>query len=216
MLRIKPGGFKMFPQVYEKVKDSILKNKSKIIKIGDTYELSADLCNEIVDILVSHAKEEGYSVLEELKVHYVSDKRIIVSKSFTFEKNGISIKREAIGEATDSEKLEIMARTAETRAYKRLVELILGKHIINEVILSINQYQIKQNELKLDRLSYEQLNTIKSYMESGLLSNRDILELRKMGKIRPVKREDLTYEEAQIIIDYVKNKNLKHKEVEND
>ncbi|MEM0333011.1 MAG: hypothetical protein QXX30_00915 [Candidatus Aenigmatarchaeota archaeon] len=139
----------MFSHLREKVKELIIANQHKIIKIDESYEINADLSNEIMDLIITEAEKEGWSVIENLKVHHVTEKRIIVSKSITFKRGETIITREAIGEAWAlSNKADIMARTAETRAYKRLAELILGKNIINEIIMSISKEENSKEKME--------------------------------------------------------------------
>jgi len=79
--------------------------------------------------------EMGGSIKESVKVDYASPEMVIVSISCKVEIGESEIVLCEIGEAHRSEgKEDTLARTAYTRAMKRLLERLVGEDFINQVI----------------------------------------------------------------------------------
>jgi len=125
----------MLPVRLDDLKALIEENKDLVVKIGQSYEISRPLALKLWQYLVSKVVEMGGSIKESVKVDYASPEMVIVSISCTVEIGESEITLCEVGEAYRSEgKADTLARTAYTRAMKRLLERLVGEDFINQVI----------------------------------------------------------------------------------
>jgi len=125
----------MLPVRLDDLKALIEENRELVVKIGRNYEIRRPLALKLWQYLVSKAVEMGGSIKESVKVDYASPEMVIVSISCKVEIGESEIVLCEIGEAHRSEgKEDTMARTAYTRAMKRLLERLVGEDFINQVI----------------------------------------------------------------------------------
>jgi len=125
----------MLPVRLDDLKALIEENRELVVKIGRNYEIRRPLALKLWQYLVSKAVEMGGSIKESVKVDYASPEMVIVSISCKVEIGESEIVLCEIGEAHRSEgKEDTLARTAYTRAMKRLLERLVGEDFINQVI----------------------------------------------------------------------------------
>ena len=126
---------RVLPVRLDDLKALIEENRELVVKIGRNYEISRPLALKLWQYLVSKVVEMGGSIKESVKVDYASPEMVIVSISCKVEIGESEIVLCEIGEAHRSEgKEDTMARTAYTRAMKRLLERLVGEDFINQVI----------------------------------------------------------------------------------
>jgi hypothetical protein len=125
----------MLPIHLEDIQKLIEQNKNLIVKIGNSYEISRPLALKLWSVLIGRVVSAGGSIKEDVKMEHVSSEMVIVSVSCTIKINESEIKLCEVGEAHKSEgKEDTLARTAYTRAMKRLLEKAVGEDFINQVI----------------------------------------------------------------------------------
>ncbi|MFZ8784502.1 hypothetical protein [Thermocrinis sp.] len=126
---------RVLPVRLDDLKALIEENRELVVKIGRNYEISRPLALKLWQYLVSKVVEMGGSIKESVKVDYASPEMVIVSISCKVEIGESEIVLCEIGEAHRSEgKEDTLARTAYTRAMKRLLERLVGEDFINQVI----------------------------------------------------------------------------------
>jgi hypothetical protein len=126
----------MLPVKVEDLRRIVEENKSLVVKVGDKYEISRPLALKLWNAVVAMLTKEGGSVREEVRVEYASSEMVIVSVACTVRVGESEVRYCEIGEACRSEgKEDTLARTAYTRAMKRLLERMVGR------ILSIRLYK---------------------------------------------------------------------------
>ena len=123
----------------EAMKRLIQERQNLIIKIGDSYEISRPLALELWKLFVSEVIKHGGSIKETVKVEYASSEMVIVSMACTIKIGESEITLCEVGEASIKEKgkEDTLARTAFTRAMKRLLERLSWEDFINQVIQSL-------------------------------------------------------------------------------
>jgi hypothetical protein len=125
----------MLPIHLEDIQKLIEQNKNLIVKIGNTYEISRPLALKLWSVLIGKVVSAGGSIKEHMRVEHVSPEMVIVSVSCTIIINESEITLCEVGEAHKSEgKEDTLARTAYTRAMKRLLEKAIGEDSINQMI----------------------------------------------------------------------------------
>jgi hypothetical protein len=135
----------MLPVRVEDLRKIIEENKVLVVKAGNTYEISRPLALKLWNAFVSMVMEMEGSIREELRVEYVSHEMIIVSVACTVKVGESEVRYCEIGEAYKSEgKEETMARTAYTRAMKRLLERMIGEDFINQVVQKLYPEGVKE------------------------------------------------------------------------
>ncbi|MEM1542538.1 MAG: hypothetical protein QXV82_07905, partial [Ignisphaera sp.] len=107
-----------------------------------------------------------------------------------------------IGEATAREgKNDTMARTAFTRAMKRLFEKLAGEDFINKVIKTLFKDSIQEAPA-----SEKQKELIRKLLQEGKITKETIVELIAEGKLpegfilKEALKQGLTYSQAKEII----------------
>jgi hypothetical protein len=125
----------MLPVKLDDLRVLIEQNRSLVVQIGNTYEISRPLALKLWQYLVAKVVEIGGSIREEVRIDYASPEMVIVSISCTTKFGESEIRMCEVGEAYRSEgKEDTLARTAYTRAMKRLLERLVGEDFINQVI----------------------------------------------------------------------------------
>jgi len=189
----------MLPIRVEDLRKIVEENKNLVVKVGDTYEISRPLALKLWNAFVSKVVEMEGSVKEELKVEYVSPEMVIVSVSCTVVVGESEVRYCEIGEAyRDEGKEGTMARTAYTRAMKRLLERMIGEDFINEVIKHLYPEGVKEVPA-----SEKQKQLIISLAKEGKITKEMVDEVLK-GEItlnQALKENTLTSSQAKKLID---------------
>jgi hypothetical protein len=189
----------MLPVKVEELRKIIEENKDLVVKVGGTYEISRPLALKLWNAFVSKVVEMGGSVKEELKVEYVSQEMIIVSVSCTVRVEESEVRYCEIGEAYSSEGKEgTMARTAYTRAMKRLLERLIGEDFINQVVKKLYPEGVREVPA-----SENQKKLIRTLVQEGKLTKEMVDEVLK-GEIslnQALKENTLTSSQAKKLID---------------
>jgi len=191
----------MLPIKVDELRKIVEENKNLVVKVGNTYEISRPLALMLWNAFVSMMTKEGGSVREELRVEYVSPEMVIVSVSCTVAVQGREVRYCEIGEAYRSEGKEgTMARTAYTRAMKRLLERMIGEDFINQVIKQLYPEGVKEVPA-----SEKQKQLIISLAKEGKITKEMVNEVLK-GEIslnQALKENTLTASQAKKLIDMV-------------
>jgi hypothetical protein len=189
----------MLPIRVEDLRKIVEENKNLVVKVGDTYEISRPLALKLWNAFVSKVVEMEGSVKEELKVEYVSPEMVIVSVSCTVVVGESEVRYCEIGEAYRNEGKEgTMARTAYTRAMKRLLERMIGEDFINQVIQKLYPEGVKEVPA-----SENQKKLIRSLVQEGKITKEMVDEVLK-GEItlnQALKENTLTSSQAKKLID---------------
>jgi hypothetical protein len=183
----------------------IEENRELVVKIGHNYEISRPLALKLWQYLVSKVMEVGGSIKESVKVDYVSHDMVIVSVSCTVIVGESEITLCEVGEAHRSEgKEDTLARTAYTRAMKRLLERLVGEDFINQVIKSMFP------DVREVPASENQKRYIRSLVQEGKLT-REMVE-RVLGEgaslSQALRENTLTVSQARKLIDMAKGRSL--------
>ena len=188
----------MLPVRLEDLRKIVEENKNLVVKVGNTYEISRPLALKLWNAFVSMMTEGGGSVREELKVEFASPEMVIVSVSCTVAVQGREVRYCEIGEAYRSEgKEDTMARTAYTRAMKRLLERMIGEDFINQVIRKL--YPEGVNEVPA---SEKQKQLIRTLVQEGKLTKEMVEEVLGKGASlnQALKENTLTFSQARELI----------------
>jgi NurA-like 5'-3' nuclease len=188
----------MLPIKVEDLRRIVEENKSLVVKVGNTYEISRPLALKLWSAFVSMVMEMGGSVREELKVEYVSSEMVIVSVSCTVRVGESEVRYCEIGEAYKSEgKEDTMARTAYTRAMKRLLERMIGEDFINQVIQKLYPDGVKEVPA-----SEKQKQLIRSLVQEGKITKEMVREVLGEGVSlnQAIKENTLTFSQARALI----------------
>lgn len=189
----------------ENMRRLLEERKDLIVRIGDTYEISRPLALELWKLLTEEVIRSGGSIKESMKVEHASPEMVIVSMSCSIQIGESEIVFCEIGEAYAKEKgkEDTMARTAYTRAMKRLLERITGEDFINQVIL-----QLFPKEVREVPASERQKELIKKLVDEGKITQELIEELKKEGRLpesfrlgSALKEGKLTSGQAKAILD---------------
>jgi len=189
----------MLPIRVEDLRRIVEENKSLVVKVGDTYEISRPLALKLWSAFVSMVMEMGGSVREELKVEYASPEMVIVSVSCTVRVQDSEVRYCEIGEAYKSEgKENTLARTAYTRAMKRLLERMIGEDFINQVV-----HQLYPEGVKEVPASEKQKQLIKTLVQEGKLTREMVKEIlgEDASLNQALKDNTLTFSQAKRLID---------------
>jgi hypothetical protein len=174
-------------------------NKNLVVKVGNTYEISRPLALKLWNAFVSKVVEMEGSVKEELKVEYISPEMVIVSVSCTVVVGESEVRYCEIGEAyRDEGKEGTMARTAYTRAMKRLLERMIGEDFINQVIHKLYPEGVKEVPA-----SEKQKQLIISLAKEGKITKEMVNEVLKgeLSLNQALKENTLTFSQAKKLID---------------
>jgi hypothetical protein len=189
---------RMLPVQLEALERLIEENRSLVVKIGSNYEISRPLALKLWQYLVSKVVEAGGSIKESVKVEYASPEMVIVSVSCKVEISQSEIVLCEVGEAYRSEgKDDTMARTAYTRAMKRLLERLVGEDFINQVIKRMFP------EVREVPASEKQRQLIISLAREGKLTQEMVKEVLGEGASlnQALKENRLTFSQAKKLID---------------
>jgi len=189
---------RMLPVQLEALERLIEENRSLVVKIGSNYEISRPLALKLWQYLVSKVVEAGGSIKESVKVEYASPEMVIVSVSCKVEISQSEIVLCEVGEAYRSEgKDDTMARTAYTRAMKRLLERLVGEDFINQVIKRMFP------EVREVPASEKQRQLIISLVREGKLTQEMVKEVLGEGASlnQALKENRLTFSQAKKLID---------------
>jgi len=196
---------KVLPVRLEDLKALIEENRELVVKIGHNYEISRPLALKLWQYLVAKVVEMGGSIKESVKVDYASSEMVIVSVSCTVEIGESEITFCEVGEAYRSEgKEDTMARTAFTRAMKRLLERLVGEDFINQVIKRLFP------DVREVPASENQKRYIRSLVQEGKIK-REMVE-RVLGEgsslSQALRENTLTVSQAKRLIDMAKGRFL--------
>jgi hypothetical protein len=190
---------KMLPIRVEDLRKIVEENKNLVVKVGDTYEISRPLALKLWNAFVSKVVEMEGSVKEELKVEYVSPEMVIVSVSCTVRVGESEVRYCEIGEAyRDEGKEGTMARTAYTRAMKRLLERMIGEDFINQVIRKLYPEGVQEVPA-----SEKQKQLIRTLVQEGKITREMVKEVLGEGVSlnQALKENTLTFSQAKALID---------------
>lgn len=184
------------------MEELIRSRKDLVVKIGNTYEISRPLALELWKMLVEEVRRHGGELREEVKVEYASREMVIVSVSVGIRVGNGEVVFVEIGEAYSDEKGKetTLARTAFTRAIKRVLERIAGEDFINKVVLSLFKEDPKEVPA-----SERQKELIKKLAGEKKLTKEVIEALKSEGVLAEdfqlkTGLDSLTYSQANAII----------------
>lgn len=194
------------PVPVEAMKRLMEERKDLVVKIGNTYEVSRPLALELWKLLVEEVVKAGGSIRESVRVEHASAEMVIVSASCEIKLGESEITLCEVGEcyARERGKEDTMARTAYTRAMKRLLERIAGEDFINQVILRLfpNTKEVPASE--------KQKELIKKLAHEGRINHEVVEDLKREGKLpedfklgETLKENTLTISQAKAILDKV-------------
>jgi hypothetical protein len=188
----------MLPVRLDDLKALIEENRELVVKIGHNYEISRPLALKLWQYLVAKVMEVGGSIKESVKVDYASTDMVIVSVSCTVLIGESEITLCEVGEAHRSEgKEDTLARTAYTRAMKRLLERLVGEDFINQ--------QIKKMfpEVREVPASENQKRLLISLAREGKLTKEMVARVLGEGASlnQALKENTLTFSQAKRLID---------------
>jgi hypothetical protein len=189
----------MLPVRVEDLRKIIEENKGLVVKVGNTYEISRPLALKLWNAFVSMVMEMEGSIREELKVEFVSPEMIIVSVACAVKVGESEVRYCEIGEAYKSEgKEETMARTAYTRAMKRLLERMIGEDFINQVVQKLYPEGVKEVPA-----SEKQKQLIRSLVQEGKITREMVKEVlgEDFSLNQAMKDSTLTFSQAKKLID---------------
>jgi len=188
---------RMLPVQLEALEKLIEENRGLVVKIGNNYEISRPLALKLWQYLVAKVMEVGGSIKESVKVEYASTDMVIVSVSCKVEIGESEIVLCEVGEAYRSEgKGDTMARTAYTRAMKRLLERLVGEDFINQVIKRMFP------DTREVPASDKQKQLIKTLVQEGKLTREMVREvLGEVSLNQALKENTLTYSQAKALIE---------------
>jgi hypothetical protein len=189
---------RMLPVRLEDLRSLIEENRDLVVRIGNTYEISRPLALKLWQYLVSKVVEVGGSIRESVKVDYASPEMVIVSVSCTVIVGESEIVLCEVGEAHRSEgKADTLARTAYTRAMKRLLERLVGEDFINQMIKRM--FPDTREVPASDR----QKQLIKTLVQEGKLTREMVQEVLGEGFSlnQALKENTLTYSQAKALIE---------------
>lgn len=191
----------------EAMRSLIEDRKDLIVKIGNTYEISRPLALELWKLLVQEVMSRGGSIKEEPRVEYASQEMVVVSLRCTIRVGDAEITLSEMGEAYAREKgkEDTLARTAFTRAMKRLLERVAGEDFINQVIMKLFPNPQERREALATE---KQKDFIRKLARDGRLTEDMLNQLKEEGVFpkdfvlgEAIKNNTLTYGQARVIID---------------
>ena len=189
----------MLPIRVEELRQIVEENKKLVVKIGDRYEISRPLALKLWNAVVSQVVAMKGSVKEEVKVEYASPEMVIVSVACTVRVQESEVRYCEIGEAYKQEgKEDTMARTAYTRAMKRLLERMTGEDFINQVIQKLYPEGVKEVPA-----SDKQKQLIRSLVQEGKLTKEMVEKVLGVGASlnQAIKENTLTFSQAKRLIE---------------
>jgi hypothetical protein len=189
---------KVLPVRLDDLRALIEENRELVVKIGHNYEISRPLALKLWQYLVAKVVEMGGSIRESVKVDYASSDMVIVSISCTVVLGESEITLCEVGEAYRSEgKEDTLARTAYTRAMKRLLERLVGEDFINQVIKKMFP------EVREVPASEKQRRLIVSLVKEGKITKEMVERVLGEGASlnQALKENTLTFTQAKRLID---------------
>lgn len=170
----------LLPVPVSAMQNLITQRKDLIVKIGDAYEVSRPLALELWKMLVEEIVRAGGSIRETSRVEYASVEMVVVVSEVEIKVGESVITLSEVGEAYAKEKGKefTLARTAYTRAMKRLLERIAGEDFINQVILSLFPQKVKEAPA-----SEKQKEYIRKLVSDGKLTKEHIDSLIAEGRL---------------------------------
>ncbi len=189
---------KVLPVRLDDLKALIEENRDLVVKIGHNYEISRPLALKLWQYFVSKVMEVDGSIREEVKVDYASPEMVIVSISCTVVVKESEITLCEVGEAYRSEgKADTMARTAYTRAMKRLLERLVGEDFINQVIKRMFP------EVREVPATENQKRKIKELVQEGKITKEIVEEVLGKGFSlnQALKENTLSLSQAKALLD---------------
>jgi len=165
------------------------------------------MCIRARKMLVEEIVRAGGSIRETSRVEYASVEMVVVVSEVEIKVGESVIMLSEVGEAYAKEKGKefTLARTAYTRAMKRLLERIAGEDFINQVILSLFPQKVKEAPA-----SEKQKEYIRKLVGDGKLTKEHIDSLIAEGRLpegfvlRTALENGLTSSQASAIISKVK------------
>jgi hypothetical protein len=190
---------KMLPVKVEDLRKIVEENRNLVVRIGDRYEISRPLALKLWNAVVAMMTKDGGSVKEEVKVEYASPEMVIVSVACTVRVGESEVRYCEIGEAYKHEgKEDTLARTAYTRAMKRLLERMVGEDFINQVIQKLYPEGVKEVPA-----SENQKKLIRSLVQEGKITKGMVQRVLGKGASlnQAIKENTLTFSQAKKLID---------------
>ncbi len=189
----------MLPVRLEDLRKIVEENRNLVVKVGNTYEISRPLALKLWNEVVAMLTKDGGSVKEEVKLEYASSEMVIVSVACTVRVGESEVRYCEIGEAYKSEgKEDTLARTAYTRAMKRLLERMVGEDFINQIIRRLYPEGVKEVPV-----SEKQKQLIKTLVQEGKLTKEMVEEVLGEGFSlnQALKENTLTFSQARALLD---------------
>lgn len=184
--------------------------KDLIVKIGETHEITRPLALEMWKMVRDMVSSHGGSLDISVKVEYASVEMVIMVATARLRIGEVEISLSEVGEAYAKEKGKdtTLARTAYTRAVKRLLEILVGEDFINQTIKRLfpQSYQRQSNE----PASQRQTELIEKLVKEKKINEEVIQGLKAEGELpedfmlgKALKEGTLTKEQASVILDKV-------------
>jgi hypothetical protein len=193
----------VLPVKLDDLKALIEQNRQWVVRIGHNYEISRPLALKLWQYLVANIAKDGVSIKESIRVEHASSEMVIVSISCTVKKGDSEITFCEVGEAHRSEgKEDTLARTAYTRAMKRLLERLVGEDFINQVIKTLFP------EVREVPASENQKRLLISLVREGKLTKEMVERVLGPGVSlnQALKENTLTFSQAKRLIDMAKGR----------
>jgi len=187
--------------------------KDLIVKIGETHEITRPLALEMWKMVRDMVSFHGGSLDISVKVEYASPEMVIMVATARLKIGEVEITLSEVGEAYAKEKGKdtTLARTAYTRAVKRLLEILVGEDFINQTIKRLfpQSYQKGQGQSN-EPASQRQTELIEKLVKEKKINEEVIQELKAEGELpedfmlgKALKEGTLTKEQASVILDKV-------------
>jgi hypothetical protein len=196
----------MLPVKVEDLRKIVAENKDLVVRIGDRYEISRPLALKLWNAVVAMMTRDGGSVKEEVKVEYASSDMVIVSVACTVRVGESEVRYCEVGEAYKHEgKEDTLARTAYTRAMKRLLERMVGEDFINQMIQKLYSEGVKEVPA-----SEKQKKLIRSLVQEGKITKEMVGRVLGEGASlnQALKENTLTFSQAKKLIDMALGRTL--------
>lgn len=144
----------------------------------------------LLQFITSLIQAQGGSLKEDIQLLKADERGVILKASVSIEFGPQVFVFCEIGEAytEEEDKDETPARRAYTRAFKRLIEKLVGEDFINRTLLNLTGMEEKRQEVKEDLrkqrpASERQMEIIKDFWRKGRLKHNHIQELKDEGQI---------------------------------
>lgn len=204
----------VLPALFEPAITSMVRlmetRRDLIVKIGETHEITRPLALEMWKMVRDVVSFHGGSLDISVKVEYASPEMVIIVATARLRIGEVEITLSEVGEAYAKEKGKetALARTAYTRAVKRLLEMLVGEDFINQTIKRL--FPQKGQGQSNEPASQRQTELIEKLVKEKRINEEVIQGLKAEGELpedfmlgKALKEGSLTKEQASVILDKV-------------